>query len=418
MGSLKQIVKPKGTKDLYGKEIKIWQKIEKEIRDITQNRNVNEIRTPVFEDTALFLRGVGDETDIVNKEMYTFVDKGDRSITLRPELTACIVRSYIENGFSSMTSPLKFWYIGNMYRYEKMQKGRFREFSQFGVEIFGSNSILVEVEAISIAHELFKRLDLLDKIVLKINSIGCSKCRAAYIETMKSYLSNKIDNMCDNCKIRYNKNPMRIIDCKEEYCKNINKNIPMITDYLCEDCNNDFEKLKDILNKIGINYEIDKTIVRGLDYYNGSVFEFESKDLKLAVGGGGRYDTIIEKLGGIKTPAIGFALGMDRIQILLESLNIENSIDIYFAVMNNEIFKNTFNIVNKLRNNSIKCDIDICNRSFNAQLKYANKLNASYVVIIGDDEIKNGECVIKDMKSGNQEKIKLDEKEILEYIKH
>lgn len=419
MGSVKQISKPKGTKDVFGDESLIWQKIENKIRNITKKRNILEIRTPVFEDTALFNRGVGDETDIVNKEMYTFLDKGGRSITLRPELTACAVRSYCENGFSSLPSPCKMWYIGNMYRYEKMQKGRFREFSQFGVEFFGSENVLADVEAISTAYEVFKELELLDVITLKINSIGCKTCRAKYVEAIKEYLKNDIDKMCEDCKKRYIKNPMRIIDCKEDYCKNINKTLPMITDYLCEDCNNDFEILKTTLDTIGIKYEIDKTIVRGLDYYNKTVFEFESKDLNLAVGGGGRYDTLVETLGGPKTPAVGFALGMDRIVILLKELKdiqVSNNVDVYFMTLNNEAFSKSFAIVNKLRED-LTCDIDISGRSFNSQMKYANKLNAKFVVIIGEDEVSNNTCIIKNMQTSEQVNVKLDCNEILKCVR-
>lgn len=419
MGNVKQISRPKGTKDIYGEDIKIWQKIEEKIRKITKNRNVSEIRTPVFEDTNLFCRGVGDETDIVNKEMYTFLDKGGRSITLRPELTACAVRSYTENGFASLPSPCKMWYIGNMYRYEKMQKGRFREFSQFGVEFFGSENVLADVEVISLAYDVFKELDLLDVITLKINSIGCKECRAKYVQAIKDYLKDEINNMCEDCQKRYIKNPMRIIDCKEEYCKNVNKGLPMITDYLCEDCSKDFEILKGILNNAGIKYEVDKTIVRGLDYYNKTVFEFESKDLNLAVGGGGRYDTLVETLGGPKTPAVGFALGMDRIVILLKELKdikIENNVEVYFMTLNNEAYGKSLSIVNRMRD-EVVCDIDVSGRSFNSQMKYANKLGAKYVVIIGEDELGSGNCIVKNMINSEQVTVKLDEKEILNYMK-
>ena len=314
---------------------------------------------------------------------------------------------------------LKYGICGNMYRYEKMQKGRYREFSQFGIEFLGSSSVLADVEVINIAYELFKKLDLLDNVTLKINSIGCKVCREKYIEAIKEFLKDKINNMCDDCKKRYVKNPMRIVDCKEEYCKSINKDLPMITDYLCEDCNNDFENLKEILTVSNIKFEVDKTIVRGLDYYNSTVFEFESKDLNLAVGGGGRYDTLVEVLGGPKVPAVGFAIGMDRMQILLKELKnikIEDNTDIYFAVMNKEAFKKSFKVVNDLRNLGIKVEIDVCERSFNAQLKYANKLKAKYVAIIGEDEIKENKCVIKNMLNSNQEKINLDSNEIMKYI--
>lgn len=415
-----KISRQKGTKDIFFDEIKIWQYIEKNIREICREYNINEIRTPVFEATELFARGVGDETDVVNKEMYTFLDKGNRSITLRPELTAGVVRAYIENGLGSSVSPLKLWYMGSMYRYEKMQKGRYREFSQFGVEIFGSDSYLADIETISISYELFKRLNLADKIILSINSIGCTECRAKYIQVLKDYLAPKYDEMCDTCKIRYEKNPMRIIDCKEEKCKERNKNIPMITDYLCDDCKKDFKNLQTMLKDLDIPYVVDKTIVRGLDYYNKTVYEYTSKDLGLAAGGGGRYDKLVSVLGGTDTPAVGFGLGMDRISLLLKEYNLlieDNSgVDIYFAVIDNNAYTKAKKVVTELRNNGYVVDIDISNRSFKSQLKYADKISANYVCIIGEEEFNNNVCIIKNMETGLQKTVNLDKENIEEII--
>lgn len=416
------ITRQKGCRDILPDDSKIWQYIEEQIRNICKVYNVHEIRTPVFEATELFARGVGDETDIVNKEMYTFLDKGNRSITLRPELTAGVVRAYIENGMSSkMNSPIKLWYAGNMYRYEKMQKGRYREFSQFGVEIFGSNSYLADIETIRISYELLKRLEIIDKIKLTINSIGCEKCRNEYINKLKEYIKPNLDNMCETCKIRYNKNPLRILDCKEEKCGEILKDAPVITDYLCEDCRKDFENVKDALNNLGIEYEIDSRIVRGLDYYNKTVFEYISKDLGLAVGGGGRYDTLISKLGGIKTPAVGFGMGIDRLVLLLKEYGIdkkiEDKIDIYFLTDQNTYIKSQ-EYVNKLRDFGFVVETNICDKSFNSQFKYANKIKANFVVIIGEDEIKNNECIIKNMITGDQSNIKLDVYKIKEKIEN
>ncbi len=420
MANITKLERPKGTKDIFGQDMKILEYVEDKIRKVTSTRNMKQLRTPVFEDTKLFKRSIGDETDVVNKEMYTFLDKGDRSITLRPELTACAVRAYIENGYASMPSPLKMWYVGNMYRYEKMQKGRYREFSQFGVEIFGSNDVTADVEAILTAYEVFKELNILDKITLEINSIGCKECRKEYLNKLKDYLKDEITNMCDDCKVRYEKNPMRIIDCKEEYCKTVNKNVPLITDCLCEECNNDFETLKELLTALNINYEINKTIVRGLDYYNKTVFEFTSKDLNLAVGGGGRYDTLIETLGGAKTPAVGFALGIDRIILLLKELtdiNIEESVDLYFIVTSKDMFKKAFNIITDMRNLGYIVDTDISSRSFNAQFKYANKINAKNICIIDEETLTTGNCTIKNMQTSNQEICKLEMSSIIEKIK-
>lgn len=411
-----KISKQKGTKDIFFEDMRIWQYIESKIREISLVYNLNEIRTPVFEATELFARGVGDETDIVNKEMYTFLDKGGRSITLRPELTAGVVRSYIENGFDSMSTPVKLWYTGNMYRYEKMQKGRFREFSQFGVEIFGSSSYLADVETILISYNLFEKLGIADKLSLNINSIGCKTCRKEYINKLKEFVRSNLDNMCDTCKIRFEKNPLRMLDCKEEKCKNILKDAPMITDNLCEECNNDFENLKKALNNANIPYEVDKKIVRGLDYYNKTVYEYISKDLDLAVGGGGRYDTLVENLGGTHTPAVGFGLGMDRIEILLKEYNICNNInekiDVYFIVLDSRAYKKLYSIIYNLRNNGIIVDYDIVSKSFNAQMKYANRHNARYVCIIGEDEYNNNECILKNMETGIQENISFTSEEI------
>ncbi len=411
-----KISKQKGTKDIFGEDIKIWQYIEKNIRDICSVYNIQEIRTPVFEATELYARGVGDDTDIVNKEMYTFIDRGGRSITLRPELTAGVVRAYIENGMASSTSPIKLWYEANMYRYEKMQKGRYREFAQFGIEFFGSSSYLAEIEVITIVNELFKRLKIADTITLNINSIGCNECRKSYINALKEFVKPNLNNMCDNCKTRYENNPLRILDCKEEKCKKILKDAPSITDYLCEECKNDFENLQKMLNNLGINYIVDKTIVRGLDYYNKTVFEFVSKDLDLTVCAGGRYDKLVEYLGGSSTPAVGFGMGMDRIVLLLKEMNLNlelnEKINAYIIALDQKATTKCINLANYLRSKGKRVEFDICNRSFNANLKYANKINAKFVIIIGEEELQNNTCVIKNMENKTQETIKFENSEI------
>ncbi len=406
------IVKQKGTKDIYGNDIKTWQYAEEIMRKVCRSYNVSEIRTPVFEATELYMRGVGDETDIVSKEMYSFVDRGGRSITLRPELTAGIVRAYVENGFASITQPVKLWYSSNMYRYEKMQKGRYREFSQFGVEIFGSSSYLADLESIVISSAFLEEIGLKDKVVLNINSIGCKECRKKYLDTLREYLSDKIDNMCDTCKVRYNKNIMRIIDCKEDKCKKIVDDAPMILDNLCDECKSDFENLKNGLDALNIKYVIDKKIVRGLDYYNKTVYEYTSKDLGLSVGGGGRYDMLVEQLGGSKTPAVGFAFGTDRIILLLNEYGIipknKYPVDIYFATLTDKANIHITNVINKLRKNGYIVEKDISNRSFKAQLKYANNIGARYTCIIGEDEISTNTCQLKDMETGIQINIKME----------
>lgn len=416
-----KIAKQKGTKDIFSDDMLIWHYMEENIRKLTQKFNISEIRTPVFEATELFARGVGDETDIVDKEMYTFLDKGGRSITLRPELTAGVVRSYIENGMSSLPQPIKYWYIGNMYRYEKMQKGRYREFSQFGVEIFGSSSYLADLEAICVSYEFMRSLNIQDKVILNINSLGNVASRQKYIKALKDYLSSKIDCMCDSCKARYNKNVLRILDCKVDKDQEILKDAPKIIDFLDDESKSNFDNLREVLKKINIPYVIDDKLVRGLDYYNGVVYEYKSKDLGLSVGGGGRYDGLVETLGGIHTPAVGFGIGLDRIQLLLkENIDlkaIKPKVDIYFLTLGKKSQDLSVNIVKTIHE---KCDLivenDICERSVKAQLKYANNIDCKYVCIIGQNEIDNNVCKIKNMKNGSQIDVELNVDKIIEYV--
>ena len=306
------IQKLKGTRDILPKEVVTWQYIEAKAKDLFERYGYNEIRTPIIESLDLFQRGVGETTDVVQKEMYNFEDKGGRKIALRPEGTAGVVRAYIEDGLSSEPSPLKLWYKMSMYRYENVQKGRQREFNQIGVELFGSDSYMADVEIIQMCTKFFEELNIKD-IELNINSIGCPKCRNEYKEALKDFIRPNLDKYCDTCKTRFEKNPMRILDCKEETCKKLNQNAPRILDYLCEECKTHFENLKNMLNELGIEYKVDSNIVRGLDYYTKTVFEFISKIDGLTVLGGGRYDGLAEELDGPKTPAIGFATGMERL---------------------------------------------------------------------------------------------------------
>lgn len=413
-----KITRQKGTKDIFLDEMNVWQYIEENIRNLCEEYNLNEIRTPVFESTELFLRGVGNETDIVNKEMYTFLDKGNRSITLRPELTAGVVRAYIENGMSSLISPIKFWYNANMYRYEKMQKGRYREFSQFGVEIFGSKSYKADLEAIIISSNFLDRIGLKGEYTLSINSIGCKKCREKYINKLKSYIKPNLSSMCDDCKKRYDKNPLRVLDCKVETCQEILKDAPMILDNLCDDCKNSFNKVINSLEKLNINYKIDKKIVRGLDYYNGIVYEYTSDDLGLAIGGGGRYDTLVENLGGASTPAVGFGMGLNRVVLLLEDMKekLKSYVDVYFLITNDEGYIKSLDVIKKLRENGYKIEQDLSEKSFRAQLKYADKIKARYVIILGEDEIKNNKCILRNMENGSQKEICFNFDEIVDNI--
>ena len=415
------IQRPKGTKDLLPEESYKWQYIEQITKSIFENYGYNEIRVPVFEHTELFQRGVGETTDVVQKEMYTFEDKGGRSITLRPEGTAGVVRSYVENGMSSMPSPVKLWYNMAMYRYENVQKGRLREFHQIGAEMFEASSYLADVEMIVMASEVFKSLNI-PNVLLTINSIGCPECRKKYQEALREFIRPNLENYCDTCKTRFEKNPMRILDCKEKTCKNLNKGAPIILDYLCEECKNHFESVKSMLTSLEIEYVVDPGIVRGLDYYTKTVFEFISKDEGYTVLAGGRYDGLVEELGGKATPAIGFAMGMERLVEVYEKYNKDNLVKpkemlLYVANLGEEANLYATKLVYELRKNGVYVEKDITGKSLKAQLKYADKKNSKYVLIIGDDEIKQKQAKVKDMETGNEELISLDLNEILKIIK-
>lgn len=414
------IQKPKGTKDILPSEIYKWQYIESKVKNIFENYGFKEIRVPVFENTELFQRGVGDTTDVVQKEMYTFDDKGGRSITLRPEGTAGVVRSYIENGMASLPSPVKLWYNMAMYRYENVQKGRLREFHQIGAEMFSTSSYLADVEIITMASKIFKVLNI-PNVKLTINSIGCPTCRKKYQEALKEFIRPNLDMYCDTCKTRFEKNPMRILDCKERKCKELNLGAPVILDYLCEECKEHFENVKNSLNSLGIEYVVDPGIVRGLDYYTKTVFEFISDEEGYTVLAGGRYDGLVKELEGIDTPAIGFAMGVERLVEVYEKYNKDNMVQdknmsLYIAYIGDEANIFATKLVEDLREADIFVEKDITGKSLKAQLKYADKKNSKYIIIIGDDELKNGEAKIKEMISGKEENIKLEVDEIKKYL--
>ena len=411
------IQKLKGTRDILPEEVKLWQYIENISKNVFENYGYDEIRVPVIEALELFQRGVGEATDVVQKEMYNFEDKGGRKIALRPEGTAGVVRAYIENGMSSSLSPVKLWYHMPMYRYENVQKGRQREFNQLGVELFGAESYLADTEVIEMCDMLFKKLNIND-IELNINSIGCSTCRKEYLEALKEYIRPNLEKYCSTCKTRFEKNPMRILDCKK-----LNKDAPKILDYLCEECKNHFENVKNRLDKLEIKYKVDSNIVRGLDYYTKTVFEFISKIDGLTVLAGGRYDGLVEELGGMHTPAIGFASGMER---LIEVFKLNNkeldfckSLDIFVASIGDEADIYCAKLVKKLREKGIIAEKDIMERSIKAQFKYADKKNAKFVLTIGDEEINNNEAKLKCMNSGKELEIKLDDiNELIKTLKN
>ena len=404
---------PKGTKDVLPAESYKWHYIENIVRDITGKYGFSEIRTPTFEHTELFLRGVGETTDIVNKEMYTFEDKGKRSITLKPEGTAGVARSYVENGLSEAPQPMKMYYITPVFRYERPQAGRLREHHQFGVELYGSDSPYADVEVISVAKTLFDRLGI-ENLELNINSIGCPVCRAEYNKALKDYLKDHIDGMCPTCKERLDKNPLRILDCKEERCKATNANAPKVIDYLCDDCRNHHEAVKNILTSLGISFKVNPNIVRGLDYYTKTVFEFVSTSIGAqgTVCGGGRYNNLVKEVGGKTTPAVGFGMGIERLIMVLEALGLslgENEVpSVYLAPLSQNEMMDTYRLVAELRAKGVSVDTDIMGRSLKAQMKYAGKRGYKYVVVLGESELANGLAKIKIMATGEEVAVQIN----------
>ncbi len=408
-----KIQAPKGTRDILPSEIHKWQYVSSVFAKHCERFGYKEIRIPVFEHTELFQRGVGDTTDIVQKEMYTFDDKGGRSITLRPEGTAGVVRSYIENGMSSLPMPIKLYYDITAYRYENVQKGRYREFHQFGVEAFGAAGPEIDVEIISILYMFFEKLGL-RQTGLNINSIGCPECRSAYHEKLKDFFRPNLSQFCDDCKNRFEKNPLRIIDCKNEGCKRLIAGAPRLVDNLCDGCRSHFEGLKAGLDNLGINYNIDPNIVRGLDYYTRTVFEFVSENggSQGTICGGGRYDGLVEECGGPATPGIGFALGVERLLMELDSQGImieePPAPDIYIATLGQKAVDFAQQLVYKLRGFNVRAETDLMGRSLKAQMKYADKRGFAFTIVLGDDEIEAGKGVLKDMRTGDQKDVSLE----------
>ncbi|MTI67637.1 MAG: histidine--tRNA ligase [Firmicutes bacterium] len=403
---------PRGTKDVLPEESYKWQYLEKMFRDVCRQFGYRELRTPVFEHTELFERGVGETTDVVQKEMYTFEDKGGRSITLKAEGTAPAARLYIENKLYALPQPVKTFYITPVFRYERPQKGRLREHHQFGVEVFGSKKASVDAEVMSIISTLYKKLGV-ENVELHINSIGCPKCREKYNNILKEYLEKKLTNLCKTCVSRFDKNPMRILDCKNEDCQNQIEDAPLMLDYLCDECDEHFEEVKTYLNKLEISYIVDPKIVRGLDYYTKTAFEFISNEIgaKGTVCGGGRYDKLIEQIGGPDVPGIGFGMGIERLLLTLENNDIEipkqEGLDIFIVTIGERAEKEAFKLLYDLRNEGIKSDKDHLGRSIKAQFKYSNKVNATYTLVLGEDELNKDVVTLKNMKTGEQEEVKL-----------
>lgn len=406
---------PRGTKDITPKDAYKWNYVENKFREICSLFGYEEMRTPIFEHTELFKRSVGDTTDIVQKEMYSFTDKGERDITLKPEGTAGVVRAFIENKLYADTQPTKLFYITPCFRYERPQAGRQRQFHQFGIEALGSDKPSLDAEVIALAVQFFNEVGLKD-LAVSINSVGCPTCRAEYNAKLKEYLDAKSDVLCETCLDRKDKNPMRVIDCKNPNCKENLNDIPFMVDHICDECKDHFEKLQSYLKEMDINFVVDRSIVRGLDYYKKTAFEIISNDIgsQSTVCGGGRYDGLVEQLGGPKgVSGIGFGLGVERLLLTMENNNIEienpYTTDIFIVTIGDEAKTKSFKLLKDLRTNHISAENDHLDRSVKAQFKYSDKINAKFTIVIGDDELANDTATLKNMSTSEQTTIKLSE---------
>lgn len=411
---------PKGTKDMLPENAYKWQYVENLFRKLCCVYGCTEIRTPMFEATELFVRGVGETTDVVQKEMYTFEDKGGRSITLKPEGTAPAIRAFIEHGLFNNAQPTKLYYFTPCFRYEKMQKGRFRQHHQFGVEVCGSKEASVDAEVISIVMRIYKELGI-KGVQLKINSMGCPNCRKKYNEALKTFLGTKHEELCGTCVSRFEKNPLRILDCKVKSCKEIVKSAPIILEYICDECSTHFESLKKYLGIMDIDFAVDSHIVRGLDYYSKTVFEVHDRS-GIAICGGGRYDNLISEIGGPELPSMGFGMGIERLLMSIEENGIEipkeKFMELYVGSMNEAAKYEAIKIINALREKGIKCECDHMERSVKAQMKYANKIEAYFTIILGEDEIQSRTAKVKRMCDGEQIQVNLDKlEEIINIVK-
>ncbi len=406
--------KPKGTQDILPEASGSWLYLEEQLRRTVGLYGYREIRLPTFEHTEVFARGVGETTDVVGKEMYTFLDKGDRSITLRPEGTAGVARAVLENGIlGSAAMPFKAYYLQSCFRYEKAQKGRLREFHQLGIECFGANDPFADAEVIAVADQILKDVGV-KKVKLEINSIGCKKCRPAYHAALKEYFAQYTDKLCPTCLDRLDRNPMRILDCKSEVCHAIGEGAPVMLDYLCEDCTAHFDTVKGCLDDLGIAYIVNPTIVRGLDYYSNTVFEFIHTGVGTqgTICGGGRYNGLIEDFDGPATPAVGFGMGIERLLLALEDEGVQLPAVpgpvLYIANIGEAGRKKAAVLCAGLRAVGVHAEYDVVGRGLKAQMKYANKIGARYTMVLGDDEVTNGEARLKEMSTGAETAVALD----------
>ena len=405
---------PRGTKEILPDTVGDSNYVAGEIRELCRRFGYSEIRTPIFEHTELFQRGIGEGTDVVDKEMYTFTDRGERSITLRPENTASAVRAYLQNKLYAQSNLVKLFYIGSMFRYDRPQAGRMREFHQFGVEALGEANPAVDAEVILLAMNLLEGLGLKD-LELSINSVGCPKCRSKYRTMLQAFFRDKLEDLCEDCRSRFERSPLRILDCKKDSDKPYMADAPKITDCLCEECAEHFAKLKELLTSAGISFTHDPRLVRGLDYYTKTAFEIKYPPLgaQSAVAGGGRYDGLIEEMGGNPTPAVGFATGLERLLLALESQNLlpekNRSVDAYVVALGETAQAEGFKLLNSLRQQGLSAAMDFAGRSMKAQMKQANKLGAKYSVILGEDEISEGVVMLRSMEDSSQAKVPMNQ---------
>ena len=403
---------PRGTKDILPDTVAQWTHVEKVIRELCARYGYHEIRTPIFEHTELFLRGIGETTDVVEKEMYTFTDRGERSLTLRPENTASVVRSYLQNKLYAADALVKLFYIGSMFRYDRPQAGRYREFHQFGVEALGEASPAVDAEIIVLAVEFLRALGL-QELKLHLNSVGCPKCRPVYREKLQEFFRPHLEELCTDCRSRFERNPLRLLDCKNEHCHALAEDAPRITDCLCDECRTHFAEVQSYLTAAGVPFELDANLVRGLDYYTKTAFEVKYTPLgaQSAVAGGGRYDGLVEEVGGPPTPGIGFAVGLERVLLALEKQGLlpeeREAVDVFVVALGEEARISAFKLLHELRAAKLSAAMDFAGRSMKAQMKQANKKNARFVAILGEDEVKEASALLKDMKTCEQKKLAL-----------
>ena len=404
----------KGTHDILPDEVGRWQIVEEAVRRTMAAYHYLEIRTPVFEHTELFSRSIGQDTDIVGKEMYTFEDAGGRSLTLSPEGTAPVVRSFIENGLGAKSPQVKLFYIAPMFRQENPQKGRYRQFHQFGMEALGAADAAQDAEIIALAMEIYRRLGLTG-LSLRLNSVGCRICRPGYRDTLRAFLEQRLDGLCADCRQRYRSNPLRVPDCKQEGCRERTRETPLMSDHLCPECSRHFARVRELLEQLALPYDLDGRLVRGLDYYTRTAFEVISGELGAqdALGGGGRYDDLVEMLGGSPTPAVGFAAGMERLLLVLSQKDLvgpqPDTVELFAVLLGARAQEAGLKVLEELRRHGIRAETDFLNRSLKAQMRAANRLEASYAIIIGEQELSKKRLILKDMKEGQQEEMDLDE---------